>query len=89
MEFLDGSKIEANEGIPEKNQVNIQVIGDTNISPKKSQIVMNTQHPNYEEGFTFVLSDNWAECTVEISVLEHTSGGTFGTLLLPIAALLE
>ena len=54
-----------------------KVIGDTNISPKKSQIVMNTQHPNYEEGFTFVLSDNWAECTVEISVLENTSGKPF------------
>ena len=26
MEFLDGSKIEANEGIPEENQVNIQVV---------------------------------------------------------------
>ena len=38
---------------------------------------MNTQHPNYEEGFTFVLSDNWAECTVEISVLENTSGKPF------------
>ena len=40
-------------------------------------MVKNTQHPNYEEGFTFVLSDNWAECAVEISVLEITSGKKF------------
>ena len=54
-----------------------KVIGDTNILPKKSQVVKNTQHPNYEEGFTFVLSDNYAECAVELSVLENNCGKKF------------
>jgi len=85
MEFADGSKIEENEGIPEENQVVIQITGQ----PKKSQIVKNTQHPNYEEGFTFILSDNWAECTAEVSIVENSSGGLFGTFLMPLSSLVE
>ena len=52
----------------------MKVIGDTSVLSKKSQVVKNTQHPNYEEGFTFTLGENWAECMVEISALEKSSG---------------
>ena len=52
----------------------LQVIGDTSLLPQKSQVIKNTQHPNYEEGFTFTLGENWAECMAEISVLEKSSG---------------
>ena len=52
----------------------LQVIGDAEVLSKESQVVKNTQHPNYEEGFTFTLKENWAECMVEINVLENVSG---------------
>jgi len=89
MEFEDGSKIEGNDGIPEENQVVIKILGGTGSQVKKSQIVKNTQHPNYEEGFTFILSDTWADCTAEISILENSSGGSFGTFTLPVSALIR
>ena len=54
----------------------MQILGGTGSQVKKSQIVKNTQHPNYEEGFTFILSDTWADCTAEISILENSSGIT-------------
>ena len=52
----------------------LQVVGDASVLPKKSEVVKNTPHPNYEEGFTFTLSENWAECIVEINVTEKGSG---------------
>ena len=56
--------------------IRIQILGGTGSQVKKSQIVKNTQHPNYEEGFTFILSDTWADCAAEISILENSSGIT-------------
>ena len=42
--------------------------------PKKSQIIKNTQHPTYEEGFTFLVGEAWGECEAYIEVLEASTG---------------
>ena len=51
-----------------------QIIGDPTQIPKKSQIIKNTQHPTYEEGFTFLIGEAWEECEAHIEVFEASTG---------------
>ena len=44
------------------------------MTSQQSQVIKNTQHPSYEEGFIFSLGENWAELIAEIIVLETATG---------------
>lgn len=60
--------------VKQSNETFLQITGDPTEIPKKSQIIKNTQHPNYEEGFTFLVGEAWEECEAHIEVLEASTG---------------
>ena len=60
--------------VKESLEISLQIIGDQTQIPKKSQIIKNTQHPTYEEGFTFLIGEAWEECEAHIEVLEASTG---------------
>ena len=74
------------DGIPSQILVRITQAGhpDLTTSAKK-----NTQQPNFEEGFTIIVKENWQEHTVTFQVLDDKSSTSYGQFDLCLGDLLE
>lgn len=74
------------DGVPDEVSVNITVTGQP---VKTSEIEKNSQHPTFNEDFTFLISDpsSVLEGSVTFDVMENSS--QFGSIQILMAELME
>jgi len=77
---------QAEDGTPETTSVLVTLTGQ---ETKRTEEEKNTQHPTFEEGFTFVVHDleTLGDSAINLEVLEGES--TFGSVQLQLSELME
>jgi len=76
-------------GIPD--QIAVKVTPPNPDRLEVTQTKKNTQHPTFEEGFVFTLTEapEWEEGSVSFEVLDEASGTVFGTACISTADLVD